>query len=116
MSTHTIHLTYHHEAGQWWVEADELPGYAAVGSTLEETRELVFSGLPEYLGSNDIDLFEVGEHGEAIFSRKLKVPDILAKMGHSVSVAESKTSASDPWIQRRPSTNTAGISATLATA
>lgn len=111
MSTE-IHLTYHQEAGQWWVEAAELPGFVAVGATLEEVRDLASTGLPEYLGTEDIEVFEVGEHGEAIITRRLDVPGILVGLGLTVSQVMG-TSAADPLIQRRPTTTTSGTAATL---
>ena len=37
-------MEYHHEPEGWWARSEDLPGFTAVGATLDEVRELAHSG------------------------------------------------------------------------
>jgi predicted RNase H-like HicB family nuclease len=45
----TVIMEYHHEPEGWWADSDDLPGFTAVGATLDEVRELAHSGAEFYL-------------------------------------------------------------------
>lgn len=36
-----IHVVYHHEAGVWWAESDDLPGFSALADNFSDTAALV---------------------------------------------------------------------------
>lgn len=52
-------VTYHHEGEGWWADSSDLAGFTVVGNSMAEVRALVHEGLPVYLESDDIDLYEV---------------------------------------------------------
>lgn len=53
-----IKLTYHDEDGVWWFESADLPGFSAVGNTLEEARQQAKEGLAFALGTEDFSIIE----------------------------------------------------------
>lgn len=54
-----IKLTYHNEDGVWWVESADLPGFSAVGNTLEDARGQAKEGLEFALGTKDFSVDDI---------------------------------------------------------
>ncbi|HEY9310226.1 MAG TPA: type II toxin-antitoxin system HicB family antitoxin [Microbacterium sp.] len=61
-----LFVSYHHEDESWWAESDDLDGFTAVGSTLEETRTLVRDGVDFYLEGETVQLVERTDEGMAL--------------------------------------------------
>lgn len=45
-----IRVSYRKEPDGVWAESPDVPGYSAVGHSVEEVQALVAEGLPEFLG------------------------------------------------------------------
>lgn len=56
----TLTVTIRREEGSWWVRSDDMPGYVAVGDSLEEVRGLLAEGVPFYF-DDDPEPFEIIE-------------------------------------------------------
>jgi predicted RNase H-like HicB family nuclease len=52
-----VRVIYRTEAEGVWAESPDVPGYSAVGASLDEVRQLVAEGLPDFLGKQ-VDLVE----------------------------------------------------------
>lgn len=61
--TTQVQVVYHEELGHWWAESPDLDSFVATGETLSEVRRLVREGLPFYLQTDDVELFEIREGG-----------------------------------------------------
>lgn len=59
-------VRYHSEAGTWWAESPEAPGFTAVADTLSEFRELSRTGLAFYFETDDLDLREAMASGAPV--------------------------------------------------
>lgn len=51
----TAQLIYHDAPEGWWAASPDLPGYSAVGTTLDEVRALAREGAPWY-AEEELDL------------------------------------------------------------
>jgi predicted RNase H-like HicB family nuclease len=45
-----VAVRYHSEPQGWWAESEDLPGWTAVGASLEELRDLVRSAVDTHVG------------------------------------------------------------------
>lgn len=93
----TINVTYHREAGTWWAESADVPGYTAVADSMASLRPLVADGLAFALEGEELVIVEELENG-ALLSP-------VTPLGIPTHVPEPVTSASvgvwnvafDPW-------------------
>jgi len=46
----SISILYHQEPEGWWAESQAIPGWTAVGGTLDEVREQVSSAIQTFVG------------------------------------------------------------------
>lgn len=63
-----VTVTYHREAGTWWADSEEVPGYTAVADALGELRTLVSEGIRFVLEDDDIEIAESLENGARLMS------------------------------------------------
>ncbi len=45
-----VRVIYRAEAEGVWAESPNVPGYSALGGSMDEVKQLVAEGLPEFLG------------------------------------------------------------------
>jgi predicted RNase H-like HicB family nuclease len=58
-----IHIHYHRDGGSWWADSMDLPGWTAVGESIEEVRTLARAGAEEFAGE-PVFLVESGDPGD----------------------------------------------------
>lgn len=46
----TVRIRYHHEPEGWWAESNELPGWTAAASTIDELRALTRESVAGFQG------------------------------------------------------------------
>jgi predicted RNase H-like HicB family nuclease len=49
-----VEILYHHEQEGWWAESEALPGWTAVGGSLDDVREQAKSAVRTFLGGDTI--------------------------------------------------------------
>ena len=89
----TIVIKYHHEDDAWWVESDDLPGYAAAAETLPLLRERVRDGVAFALGDSpdadvEVDLREIMADGSPLL-----ILDLHWSLGGATGRVEATTAA-----------------------
>lgn len=52
-----VTVKYHHEDCEWWAESDDVAGFSAVGSSIDEVRTLAKEGLAFYL-EREVEIVE----------------------------------------------------------
>jgi len=51
----TARVIYHHEAGGWWAESPDVPGWSAAGGNFREVRGLADEGV-EFFAEEEMQL------------------------------------------------------------
>lgn len=69
-----ITVVVHRENGSWWAESDEVPGFSALGSTLDELRSEMVAGLGFHLDDVPFRLIERDESGAAMNAASVFAP------------------------------------------
>jgi predicted RNase H-like HicB family nuclease len=64
-----ITVEYHEEDGLWWAESDQVPGWAAGGSSQDEVRARVREGLRFFL-NDDVVVIVEARHAEGGFEAR----------------------------------------------
>lgn len=94
-----VTVTYHREAGTWWADSEDVPGYTAVADALGDLRALVFEGIPFALEHDDIEIDEALENGARLMPGGQPVTAYRAPVpvGTSGVGLWSAPPSFDPW-------------------
>ena len=85
----TVAVVYHPEAGTWWAESDQLPGFSAAGSTFSEVAKLVREHVRSIFAS-PVDLLEELDDGSLLLTEDAHLPlgvTFETKRAHSTATA-----------------------------
>ncbi len=55
-----IRIHYHRDGGSWWADSADLPGWTAVGDSIEQVRAQARAGAEEFAGE-PVFLIESGD-------------------------------------------------------
>ncbi len=64
-----VRIHYHRDGSDWWADSPEMPGWTAVGESLEGLRELARAGVREFAGES-VAITEIEEPGDRRFPRR----------------------------------------------
>lgn len=96
-----VTVIYHHEDGVWWAESDEMPGLSAASGQFGVTRQFVRDAVPEYYGTDTVDLIERLDSGAAIIDAQFAaVIQGLAGVIVAPSVATTYTTSLNRSVDR----------------
>ncbi|WP_206448490.1 DUF1902 domain-containing protein [Agrococcus sp. KRD186] len=63
MTLQPVEVTYHREAGTWWAESDQLPGFSAWAEELDSVQAFVLAECRSRFAAAERQLIERDESG-----------------------------------------------------